>query len=194
MTNVHVVTPFFREKNKQSLIVALAREQVYWHPITDYPIDFGEQWIQPMVTQVLVGWHQGSWKTQWYIDHADIIDEDYYHVLCDDDLFEEGFYDKIRQCPEDVIVVSLNRGNRPSNSTGILHGCTTLVAAPQNMKRGHVSSQQYIIKGKIFKTLKIDPSGWADGLLGEFLYANYPIRYEPDWYAYFNYFDMGRWS
>lgn len=193
--NIHVITPFFRTQNAEALIAYLEPENVLWHPITDYPIDFGKDWVKPVVCgEISANWHISSYKSNYFWSHCDVVDSDYYCFMCDDDLYEKGFFDKIRGCTEPVIVVSMQRGNRPSDSTGIAHDIETLLAAPHNMKRGWVSSQQYIMRGDVFRTICIANSGWSDGLVGEFLFANYPIRYEPGWYAYFNYLDKTRWK
>lgn len=192
--NIHVITPFFRTQNIPALIVYLEGENVLWHPITDYPIEFGKSWVIPMVCpEPPADWHVSSYKTNYFISHHGIIDDDYYCFMCDDDLYEAGFFAKIRGCTEPVIVVSMKRGQHPVKSDSA-HDTATLVARPKNMVRGWVSSQQYIIKGSVLRTIIIDPSGWADGIVGEFLYDHYPIRYEPEWYALFNKLQPGRWD
>ena len=194
--NIHVITPFFRVGNLEELVPYLEKERVIWHPVVDYPITFAHDWIDPVMVEGEIpdDWHVGSYKTHYFLTHYPMTDDDYYCFMCDDDLYEDGFFDKIRSCTEDVIVVSMKRGQHVIDSTGIPHGIETLVAAPQNMKRGWVSSQQYIVRGRVLKTVEIDRSGWADGILAEDLYARYPIRYEPNWYALFNYLQPGRWD
>lgn len=197
--NIHVITPFFRIQNKDRLIAYLDRENVIWHPVlcpaTDGDVEFPKQWIDPcLIPSIPADWHISSYKSRYFIEHHAIVPDDYYCFMCDDDSYEAGFFNKIRTCSENVIVVSMMRGDNRMDSTGIPHDITTLIASPQNMKRGHVSSQQYIVKGKVLRTFDVQNTGWSDGLLAEYLGDNFTIRYEPEWYALFNYLQPGRWN
>jgi len=192
--NIHVITPFFRWENLDILITYLSGEGVIWHPIVDLTSEFEPGWIQPMTVSIPPDWHISSYKSKYFIEHHNIIDDDYYCFMCDDDLYEAGFFSNIRGCSESVIVVSMKRGHHRVDSTGSPHDVTTLIADPENMKRGHVSSQQYIIKGSVLRTFDVQNTGWSDGILAEYLKENFPIRYEPEWYALFNYLQPGRWD
>lgn len=191
---IHVSTPLWRVENIPALIEYLEPEQVTWHPICDYPINFGKDWILPIVCVPPDDWHPGAYKTKYLQEYVEIVDDDYWAFMNDDDLYETGFFNKIRQCTEDVIVVSMMRGNHPVDSTGAPYDCFTLLAAPQNMIVAGVGNQQFVIKGRVFRQMPIHNTGLADGMIGEWLKAHYPIRYEPSWYAYFNRLQPGRWD
>lgn len=201
---IHVVTAFRRFHLLDTLIKHYEPMGVIWHPITfnnetvSYP---DKKWIEPFVIPynenvknfIDIGYH----KKNEFIQQAKIIDDDYYIILDDDDMIESGVFDKIKTMNNDVIFISLKRGDKiPENAIPIRRYPTdTLIAHPDNIVLGGVSQQQYIVKGAIFKKVSLDVNDhYADGRIAMWLKENYTVSYEPDLYALFNYFEPGRWT
>jgi hypothetical protein len=133
------------------------------------------------------------WKLNCFLDQMPIHDNDRYGFLCDDDLVEDEFFIKIRQYGDDVLVVSMKRGNRqPEGGNG--HPPTTLIAQPSNMKIGSVGVEQIYLRGRILKNLRFDNFPEADGKFIINVVNNLPVKYLPNTFVWFNYFEPGRWT
>jgi len=130
--------------------------------------------------------------------------ETQYFTLNDDDLVEEGFFDKIPEA--DVVIVSMQRTDVPQKhivwddwDKKIGHyeeGIDFLKACPENMKVGRVGGDQLIIKGKIWKNFRngLQPDGTGDGVMICQIAEEYPITYVSEAVVYFNYLEDGRWK
>jgi hypothetical protein len=106
-------------------------------------------------------------------------------------------FDAISRCDEDVVVVSMKRGhNIPVDAIPRQqYGNDTLIACLGNMRIGGVGGEQMFVKGRIFKTLRFDLNSYqCDGIMAEHLRDRYQIRYEPELYCLFNYYEPGRWD
>jgi hypothetical protein len=178
---------------------------VTWHPVLfkdENVVTFDKPWIEPFILDhsqdgfegfIDKGYH----KKNEFIRLADIEDEDYYCILDDDDMAELGVFTKIAQMDDDCVVVSMKRGfHTPADvAPARRYPTTTLIAAPENMQVGDVSGQQYITKGRIFRQLHFQENyHCADGAVAVWLKERFQIRYEPDLYVLFNYFEKERWA
>lgn len=170
----HVVTPFYRYQNEAFLTEHL--KNVIWHKI-EGTVDWKDQCYG---------------KIQKFIKENDIVDDDYYMVLMDDDAYEPDFLTKLKKYNDDLIVVSMKRGDRTPKE-GIPHPAYTLVADPSNMRVGQVGMEQMIFKGFLFKKIVFGNEEVEDGLLAERI-KHLPIKYAPEIFVYFNYLQPKRWD
>jgi hypothetical protein len=202
--SIHLIMPFSRHYLWNTLVEHYRPMNVILHPIMfeDEAAKSAshEPWIEPCVmpgdspqSDLLIG----SRKANHFLENYLIDDNDYYALAADDDMFEPDVFDAIREMDEPVIFISLKRGHRipeglPPHRR---YPPTTLFAKPENVVIGSISGEQYFMRGSVAKICRLDESSLvADGLLAMHLKSNYPIRYEPDLYALFNYFEPGRWD
>jgi hypothetical protein len=196
---------FSRQHLKDVLIGKYHPMNIIWHPIMfedeAAEANFSEPWIQPIILPgnapapdfVIVGIQ----KLNYFIQNASIIDEDYYCIPSDDDMYEDGVFDEVKTIDEDVVVISLKRGHQIPPNTPLTrqYPSDTLLAHPDNMIIGLISGEQYFMKGRIFRALPyLRNSQSEDGTIAEYLKANYNIHYRPDLFALFNYYEPGRWN
>ncbi len=194
---VHIIMAFSRHHLAQTLVDLYRPMNVVLHPMifkdeAMFPIREG--WIRPFVASVdrkdagsLIS------LTNMFIENAKIEDDHYYCTMTDDDMYDPGVVDRLRELDNDVVVVSMKRGD--NLVPGSPYNTMTLVAHPNNMKIGGVGGEQIAIKGRIFKTLKFDEEDpCADGSMAVYLKDNFKVRYEPDLFVLFNYLEPGRWN
>ncbi len=204
MNQIHLIMPFMREENKEILLNAYRPMNIILHPILFWNenISFDEPWIFPVVIPSEEetgpkGMEIQNIKRNWFIENCEIIDEDYYVAVDDDDMYEEGVFDKIKKMQEDIVIISMKRGQ--CTPLDVIpdreYPTNTLVAHPSNAVVGSISNQQSFVKGSIFKKYLYDADGHCgDGRLAvRRKEAGEQIRYEPNLYALFNYYEPGRW-
>lgn len=204
----HVITPLARFENVPKLIAILKPQQnIQWHVITDddnpTPVHFAEPWIHHSVCpNHSVGfWARSNNSINWFLETQDIVDEDYYCVLNDDDGYENNFFQKLQKQigqnkPSDLIITSMKRGLQiPDNLPPVKqHPTTTLIAAPENMVVCGVGVEQFFIKGKLLKQHRLPLTAYGDGELIVELIKQYETLYLPHLYVLFNYLEPGRWD
>lgn len=195
MTQIHIVTSFSRIHLLDTIIHHYEPMKIIWHPIVFekenrsilWPAEKG--WIHPFVVPdeeldfVYTKYNE-------FIRKSIIQSDDYYIFLDDQDMIEKDTVRKLREMTDDVVFISMKRGYKIPENALFDHGVSTFTADEENVKAGQISIQQYVTKGQITKRL----SFFADILAGEWLKQNFPIRYEPDIYSLFNYFEPGRWD
>ncbi len=209
MRKIHIVTALSRLNLIEKLISHYKEMNIIWHPILLYDeyllidkfILENNSWIIPYIIFELSNnensFRIGYLKKNLFIENNLHVDEDYYWILDDDDMVEKETVDYIRNLDDDVIFISLKRGDNIPDGVPPLrrYPIFQLIASPENIYIGNVSQQQYIVKGKIFKMLKFDIDNHAaDGVVAVWLKSNFAVRYEPQLYALFNYFEKGRWN
>jgi hypothetical protein len=178
----HVITPFSRWGNLPALIKMLRPEGVQWHLLLDEDMPLVESrfsdWIRsfhgrPPPPRFFIG----HWLLNLFLDEYEIVDEDYYVLMTDDDYFEPGFFDKIRKYTDDIIICSMRRSG------------DKLVADPSNIRIGHVGLEQLIIKGKILKQYRCNGFYEADGDLIIRLFQEHgpKFRFAPEAVCFFNF-------
>jgi hypothetical protein len=166
-------------------------------------ISFDEPWIFPVVVppdseKGPEGMEIQNVKRNYFIQNCEIIDQDYYVAVDDDDMYEDGVFDSIKQMDDEIVIISMKRGHRiPDNviddrkySTSILNACAS------NVMVGKISNQQSFVKGHVFKQYLYDDQGHCgDGRLAvRRKEAGHQIVYRPDLFALFNYYEPGRWN
>lgn len=202
---IHLVIPFWRKTQKNVLIEAYRPMGIHLHPIMfeDEVVDWKEPWIHPVVIpekfEVLKDRPiiPGNYKRNWFIKHCPVIDNDYYVCADDDDMYEPGVMAAIKKHDEDIVVISMKRGQAiPGNVAYLRRYCTnTLEAHPDNIKRGQISGQQSFVKGRVFREhpFSLDSGTW-DGEMAMHHKADKEVTaYRPDLFALFNYYEPGRW-
>lgn len=204
--DIHLITPFSRVYLENILTAAYSRMNILWHPILFKDelakTNFTKPWIYPLTISEDAPESDfikiGARKINYFLKNYPILGSDYYCFPADDDMYEEGVFDKIKSIDADVVVISLKRGDQvpPNLPKNRRYSTYSLMAHPDNMVKGRVSGEQLIIKGFIFKLISFDESDQAsDGAVAEYLKAsNYNIHYEPDLYGLFNYYEPGRYN
>jgi len=196
--------PFSRHELKDTLIEAYRPMNVILHPIMfqDEATEFNESWIYPVIIpmkskdcQVLM---PGNFKRNWWIQNHEIIDDDYYVTVDDDDMYEPEVFGAIKQMDDDIVIVSMKRGNNiPADATQARQYPTdTLHAHPDNMWIGAISAQQLFVKGKIFRahTFNEGSHDWDGEIAIHHKESGEQIAYRPGLFALFNYYEPGRWD
>jgi GT2 family glycosyltransferase len=161
-----------------------------------------EDWIKPFIIpmdskdcKVMM---PGTYKRNKLIEANEIIDDDYYVTVDDDDAYESNVFDSIKEMNDDIVIISMKRGNFiPEEAPPIRQYPTwTLEAKPEWVKIGYISAQQSFVKGKIFKThLHNEEShNWDGELIVHHRAEGEQIAYRPDLFALFNYYEPGRWA
>lgn len=204
--NIHLIIPFSRPENKDKLIEAYRPMGVILHPImfTGEHVEFDEEvetWIEPTTLRddiYVPCLMPGCFKRNWFIKNREIIDDDYYVTVDDDDMYEPNVFDEIKKIDSDIVIISMKRGHRtpkgvpePRN-----YPTDTLWARPENVWVGEISAQQSFVKGKIFKEHLHNEEfhAWDGELIVHHKESGEQIIYRPDLFALFNYYEPGRWD
>jgi hypothetical protein len=215
MKMINVITPFSRYHLLPELIPMFEKQNIQWHIICDelkkdelskilcVDMQCIPHWlnIYPIDETKLPKQFKWSTKTIEFMKtfRQTIVDDDYYTFFNDDDYYPQGFFDAIRKLDDDVIMVTLKRGQHIPPDSRVPHAITDLVAAPGNMKYGFCGPDSYIIKGKVLKQLEIPCTYSWDGVMAESIMKmvesqGLKISYHPELYVKFNYFEKGRWD
>jgi hypothetical protein len=211
---IHVLTPFFRKHLIPTLIRYLEPHNIEWYPIIapNEQIDlkkenlselFNREWIHPVVVKDFDP-REGSFrKFNDFLDTQEIIDDDYYCFMSDDDGYEPGFFDVIRKQTARVIMCSMYRGNHlpTADKTCAPHSTSPLFMRNiEDIRFCHVGQEQFIIKGEIFKKHRWSNHGTrnapVDGAYAIELKEKYKdeILFLPDLFVFFNYLQPRRYN
>jgi hypothetical protein len=183
---IHVITAFSRPQNLPALLPMLESQWIVWHPICHEPVDFGSlPWIEPFsVGPVPADTDPCYWKLNQWLESHEIDDGSIYCFLCDDDCYDAGFFDFVRQSRfDDALVVSARFDPHK-----------ILVAHPDNMQVCKINLTQYLLRGHVARKLRFENSGVADGLAAQWLAANYRCTFRPDLFVVLNLLRPGVWS
>jgi hypothetical protein len=187
----HVITPFSRWDNFEKLRDMMREQKVEWHLIVDEgsgPFQSEEEWLHYYYApKPPWGFFIGHWLYNWWIDYmwdaGKLKHDDHYNLITDDDFFEPGMFDKIRELTDPIIVTSMNRGR-----WGVLW------ATPEHMHVGSVGLEQMHIRGDILKQYRLAGFYEGDGFMIEALWREHPEKFKfvPDAQCYFNYLPPGK--
>jgi len=204
LSQVHLITPFYRLDLKEKLVSTYLPMNIIWYPIMfqDEKTEFNESWIIPHIIsshskdcKALI---PGNFKRNLFIKNCEIIDNDYYVTVDDDDAYEAGVFDKIKRMDNDIIIISMKRGYNIPRSVipSRRYPTNTLIAAPEAVNIGSISGQQLFVKGRIFKKHLFDENSlcWDGEMAIHHKESGEQIRYEPNLYALFNFFEAERWE
>jgi len=192
----HVVTPFSRLENLQIIGQHVKDCGADWHPLFNDSLCFRLKesgWLKPVFcSPVPAGWNPGHHVINEFIINEPIVPEDRYLILCDDDWYEPGFFDKLDREEGSLLFCSMLRGHhQPPNMP---HGIATLVAARENLTPGNVGVEQMIISGERLKLIRFGPSNISDGEVIRGLAGEPNITFVKDAFVWFNYLQPGRWD
>jgi hypothetical protein len=204
MKQIHLIMSFMRHHLKDTLIAAYGPMDIIWHPIVfqNEMAEFNEPWIIPhiipMNREECPSAQPQYTKTNHWIQNNEIVDEDYYVTVADDDMYEDGVFDEIKKMEDDIVIISMKRGYHiPPDVIDIRKYPTgTLIADPEWIRRGFISAQQSFVKGKIFrKHLFDDTTSLGDGDMAVLhKQEGEQAAYRPDLFALFNFYEPGRWT
>jgi hypothetical protein len=198
---IHIGTPLYRLWLVPTLKHYLEPMGIEWYPIMtpSERVEFNEDWIHPLHVKELEPGVGVGRKMNDLIDAYEIENNDYYCWMMDDDMYEPGFFDTIRQQTAKIIICSLYRGDTvPMHDGQMKHPARSIVARNINqMRPGHMDVQQYIVKGEILRKYRFEARHpMADGVYAKVLADNHAdeIVFLPGLYALFNYFQPGRYT
>ena len=203
MKHIHIITPFSRYHLLEKLLNAYRPLDVIWHPLTfkdRIPVLATEPWVQPFIANadhpVPAGYQTVSLNM--FIDQSSIVDDDYYVTAADDDMYEPEVFKALQEMDDPVVIISMKRGQQIPEGTPVLraYDTNTLIASPENMEVGFIGGEQIFMKGSVLKSIRFneETAQIADGLLAIQLVKDYKIRYAPNLYALFNYYEPCRWD
>lgn len=207
----HVITPLARFGNVADLMSMLENQNVTWHVITDddakETISFTQPWIKHYVcpTEGVEFWKRCNNSINWFIDTQEIIQEDFYCFMNDDDGYKPDFFDKMRSVVDnlqhehsdhEVIICSMERGhNIPAEAVPPRrHDTSTLIAHPDKMTVGSVGVEQIFMTGRVMSKHRLALDVAGDGMMIRRIVRNYKTAYVPDLHVLFNYLEPGRWN
>jgi hypothetical protein len=193
----HVIMPFTRFENLLAVSLILSRAKVWWHPVFNNDIPFGIHnlgWIDPVYApKAPEGFNPGHFAINWFLDHSELIDDHRYHILCDDDGFEDGFFEKMDAAAGDALLCSMMRGqNQPAN--GPQYGTATLEAKLENVQVGLVGIEQLMLAGRVMRRYRLGPNAADDGRWVVQVAQENLITFVPNANVWFNYLQPGRWN
>jgi hypothetical protein len=206
VNKIHLVIPFYRQENRDKLIEAYRPMNVILHPImfADEVQDFsrGGYQIEPIIIEMessqCAAERIECYKRNFFIKFSNIIDDDYYVTVDDDDMYEPNVFDEIRKMNDDIVIISMKRGYQIPK--GIvperMYRTSTLIAHPDNVEITKISGQQASVKGKIFKehTFNENFMAWDGEMAVHHKESGEQSAYRPDLFALFNYLEPGRWE
>lgn len=201
----HVITPLTRFENLTKLMKMLESQEapIEWHVITDenpagWRVTFERYWAcnYPCPNTAIEFWARCNFSINWFLDKFPPKSSDRYLFLNDDDAYEPGFFEKLDQHDGDVLICSMERGQRtPAVSDPLrAHGCSKLEAKPENMHPTLVGVEQIIMSGRVLKDVRLPLAVDGDGRMIEWVCANHPVTYVPEATVWFNYYEPGRWD
>jgi hypothetical protein len=204
MNSIHIITPFYRKYLLNTIIKHYTPMNIVWHPVSDHKeIEAFEnnniEWIQPLLCNPFKQGEQCYRKLNDFIDNVEIIDNDYYCFNCDDDMYEQNFFDNIRNQVDKILIVSMVRGDSITYTPGTVNHPTfpLIQKSLDDIRVCNISLQQFIIKGSILKQMRFGiTQDIDDGLFAEELKRKFPndIKFLSDCFVFFNYFEPGRYT
>lgn len=202
MKDHHIITPLNRIQNFSKLVTLLEPQKIQWHVISDLgstvvetDIPWVHSYVCPNVESTF--WGRCNYAINWFLNHHALRPNGMYSILNDDDAYMPGYFDKLREQSHPVIITSMQRGNKTPKDVipERAHGTNTLVAAPENMKVGHVGVEQISVSGQILKNCRLPIHICGDGQMIEYIIATQSqVVYLPECYVWFNYLEPGRWE
>lgn len=199
--DIHILTPFYRKHLLPTLIKYLKPMNIIWHPVCD-PVDIQAfennsfSWIKGFLTKPITD--SAYRKINDFIEAGHIIDSDYYCCMGDDDMFEPGLFDMVRQQTAKIIFISGSLGDSVPDSVQGGHQPRTLwIKKSSDIITGSIGFAQFIVKGEILKQIKFRLENcYDDGALCMELRDRWPNDYVimSNWFVFGNYFEKGRYT
>lgn len=211
MIKFNVITPMARFNNIAKLKAMLEPMGVHWHIIVDddcgFVIKFDESWISTHVcpNREAIFWARCNNSINWFIDTANIKENEYWCILNDDDGYEPEFFSKLVEYIEyakeqgqdpSAIITAMARGDQVPPNTPIekYHPTSYLPADPAYTRPGSVGVEQLILRGDLMKKYRLPLANDGDGQWVTKVASENMIMYTPGVDVWFNYFEPGRWN
>ena len=200
--DIHIICPFSRGFMIPVLIKYLKPCNIQFYPVCDskemeYFKNNTESWIHPVSCPPLtIPGDQAYRKLNDFIDSQTIVDDDYYGFMGDDDMYEPGFFDTIRQHESDIIFCSLYRGDTIPEGAHPHPAKPLIIRGPESVRVYNIGLPQYIIKGRILKKIRFNnANNFDDGLFAEDLLKRFKnILFLPDLFVFGNSFYPCRYT
>lgn len=207
----HVITPLARYGNVPELISMLENQNVTWHVITDHDSKETFTPTHPWIIHHICPndgmefWKRCNHSINWFIENCEIIPDDMYCFMNDDDGYHPQFFKRMRyvveECkrtnqPSEVIICSMERGHTIPDGLPPerRHPTHTLIAHPRSMHVGHVGVEQIFLSGRVLFENRFPIDVCGDGMMITDIVNKYPTTYAPQLYVLFNYLEPGRWN
>ncbi|MHA1342377.1 MAG: hypothetical protein ACTSQG_00190 [Promethearchaeota archaeon] len=202
--NFHVIVPFYRQHLTDELIKHFEPMDLIWHPVCD-KVDIepfkniDKDWIKPVLCPPLkIPGETAYRKINDFIDAGDIIDDDYYGFIGDDDMYVPGFIDKIKQQTAKIIIFSASRGQLTPDDDCIYKWppIDLIINVLDDVRVAAIDFCQMIVKGEILKKTRFGIHDICDdGHYAENLKNTWPndIQILPEIGVNKNYFQLGRY-
>jgi len=203
--NIHIICPLWRTHLVPTLIHYLEPMNIQWHPImtAKEQVDFDPPWVHPLIVEEhpTDKTFRAFRKPNEFIRTQEIIDDDYYGFMSDEDMYEPGFFDVIRKQTAKILMFSLYRGDtliKDGPKKIHWHPATPLIVNGfKNIKVGSIGLPQYIIKGSILKVSQFrNDHYYNDGHFAMMLAERFPhhIKFLPDLFVFAAYLQLGRYT
>jgi len=207
---IHIVCPFYRIHLIPSLIHYFEPMGIHFYPMVSPELDIFPKdidWIHPVhckelwrVSKEIPG-ESAFRKVNDFADTQEIIDDDYYCFMTDDDMYEPGFFDVVRQQTAKIIINSVFRGDSiPDSGPEVSrHPPVPMIVNGINDIRPchNVGLASYVIKGSVFRQGRFSVTDYNDdGHYALRLARNFPndIVFLPDLWMLAAYFQPGRYT
>ena len=198
---IHIITALYRVHLAQTLIHYLEPMGIEWYPVVapKEDIPFDKEWIHPIHVNELLHNEFPYRKINDFLDTQEVIDDDYYGFMSDDNMYEPGFFDVIRQQTAKILFYSVYRGDStPRNDGSEPHPSTPIrIQSLNDIRICNVGFGMCILKGEILRQTKFkNTHKWDDGRYMERLKLKFPneIQILPDLWVFGNYFQVGRYT
>lgn len=201
---VHVLCPFYRKNLYKTLLTYYEPMKIIFHPIC-YPNDFAPfennkiPWVKPYLCTRFTDWCIAYQKVNCFLENNELIDEDYYGFVGDDDMFEPGFFDELKKQTTDVVYNSSFNGDH-TPTEGIppasWHPPVPLIMAHAgDIRVCNIGTSMFWVKGKTLRGMRLgESSHYEDGIFAVSLLSRGTITYLTNSFSFGNYFQPGRFN
>ena len=180
--NFHVLMPFYRRYLIDTLIAHLQPMNVIWYPICDHidiePFEnINEPWIKPVLTpKLIIGQETAYKKVNDAIDRINVVDDDYYGFVGDDDMYAPGFIDKIKQQTAKILIFSCSRGEVTPNDDCMYKWppIDLVINTLDDIRVANIDFCQIIVKGEILRQMRFGENDVCDD-------GNYAVELKNRW-------------
>ena len=192
----HIITPFSRPQNLPALEemfgLVTSKPDVRWYPVTHDAAHWNaatllnrSMAVRAIPCEADPEWDICYWKCNRGLDVLEIADGDYYGFLCDDDTYDPGFFDRLRDIVNhtnaEVVTVSARRyGGSPEIGGGLLE------ARAEHMGPCLIGLEQYFVRGSVMKLYRFGNHGCADGEMVSTNLAKHRCVYVPNLFVNWN--------
>lgn len=199
---IHILTPFHRVHLIQTLIHYLEPMNIEWYPIVlpkENVPSFNRDWIHPVCLKketMLTNFIPYE-KINDFIATQEIFDADYYSFLGDDDMYEPGFCDVIRQQTSKILFYSIYRGDSIPKNAEPHPPIPIILKSLNDIRVCNIGFGMCTLKGEILKQTRFKMTHkWDDGRYMESLKLKFPneIKILSDTFVFGNYFEPGRYT